>query len=227
MSWCTSSPPLQNLLTIDRLSDSDDPPNEAPSPPNREEIRRLVTEIGSKVDLVIPSVEDTKHTTAEMNRDDRPVLASEIKQEEDQELPSMDDIEPYAATSDEDEPPRATGRVSGVAVKYEHRLLNIKNVTEIMKAALPKNAKVAKDAKECMQECASEFISFITSEANDICTEERLATIDGEDIIQAMINLGFDNYAKALQIYLARYRQNLEDQDESQPPDAVGSGGKR
>jgi histone H3/H4 len=33
-----------------------------------------------------------------------------------------------------------------------------------MKKALPANAKIAKDAKETIQECVSEFISFITSE---------------------------------------------------------------
>ena len=33
-----------------------------------------------------------------------------------------------------------------------------------MKRALPANAKIAKDAKETVQECVSEFISFITSE---------------------------------------------------------------
>ena len=44
---------------------------------------------------------------------------------------------------------------------------NIQNfapVARIMKMALPENAKIAKEAKECMQECVSEFISFITSE---------------------------------------------------------------
>lgn len=44
---------------------------------------------------------------------------------------------------------------------------DIKNyapVARIMKGALPDNAKIAKEAKECMQECVSEFISFITSE---------------------------------------------------------------
>jgi nuclear transcription Y subunit beta len=44
---------------------------------------------------------------------------------------------------------------------------NIRNfapVARIMKLALPDNAKIAKEAKECMQECVSEFISFITSE---------------------------------------------------------------
>lgn len=39
-----------------------------------------------------------------------------------------------------------------------------------MKTALPENAKIAKEAKECMQECVSEFISFITSEGTSIST---------------------------------------------------------
>jgi hypothetical protein len=37
-------------------------------------------------------------------------------------------------------------------------------VARIMKKSLPDNAKIAKEAKECVQECVSEFISFITSE---------------------------------------------------------------
>jgi hypothetical protein len=48
---------------------------------------------------------------------------------------------------------------------------NIRNfapVARIMKTALPENAKIAKEAKECMQECVSEFISFITSEGTTL-----------------------------------------------------------
>jgi nuclear transcription Y subunit beta len=51
--------------------------------------------------------------------------------------------------------------------KYSEIDANIRNfapVARIMKNALPENAKIAKEAKECMQECVSEFISFITSE---------------------------------------------------------------
>jgi hypothetical protein len=33
-----------------------------------------------------------------------------------------------------------------------------------MKMAIPTNAKIAKDAKETVQECVSELISFVTSE---------------------------------------------------------------
>jgi hypothetical protein len=53
------------------------------------------------------------------------------------------------------------------AEKNEELDANIRNlapVARIMKNALPDNAKIAKEAKECMQECVSEFISFITSE---------------------------------------------------------------
>jgi histone H3/H4 len=46
----------------------------------------------------------------------------------------------------------------------QDRLLPIANVSRIMKRALPESAKIAKDAKECVQECVSEFIAFVTSE---------------------------------------------------------------
>jgi hypothetical protein len=49
-------------------------------------------------------------------------------------------------------------------VKDQDRLLPIANVARIMKQAVPQSAKVSKDAKECVQECVSEFISFVSSE---------------------------------------------------------------
>lgn len=95
-----------------------------------------------------------------------------------------------------------------------------------MKTALPENAKIAKEAKECMQECVSEFISFITSEgkipplpsaacdnlpnsmsASEKCQQEKRKTVNGEDILFAMTSLGFENYAEALKIYLSKYRE--------------------
>lgn len=76
-----------------------------------------------------------------------------------------------------------------------------------MKKTLPENAKIAKEAKECVQECVSEFISFITSEASDRCQQEKRKTINGEDILWAMQSLGFENYAEALKIYLSKFRE--------------------
>ncbi|SMQ50851.1 unnamed protein product [Zymoseptoria tritici ST99CH_1A5] len=109
-------------------------------------------------------------------------------------------------------------------VKEQDRWLPIANVARIMKTALPENAKIAKEAKECMQECVSEFISFITSEASEKCQQEKRKTVNGEDILFAMTSLGFENYGEALKIYLARYRENLVARGEHQKPPAGSSG---
>lgn len=101
-------------------------------------------------------------------------------------------------------------------VKEQDRWLPIANVARIMKLALPDNAKIAKEAKECMQECVSEFISFITSEASEKCQQEKRKTVNGEDILFAMTSLGFENYAEALKIYLSKYRETQSARGEHQ-----------
>jgi len=75
-----------------------------------------------------------------------------------------------------------------------------------MRKILPKNAKISKEAKECVQECVSEFISFITSEASEKCKREKRKTINGDDIVWAMSGLGFDNYLEPMRVYLNKYR---------------------
>ncbi|KAI3405972.2 HAP3 [Candida oxycetoniae] len=94
-----------------------------------------------------------------------------------------------------------------IELREQDRWLPIANVARLMKNTLPPTAKVSKDAKECMQECVSEFISFITSEASDKCLREKRKTINGEDILYSMYDLGFENYAEVLKIYLAKYRE--------------------
>lgn len=91
-------------------------------------------------------------------------------------------------------------------IKEQDRLLPIANVGRIMKNILPPNAKISKEAKETMQECVSEFISFVTGEASDKCHKEKRKTVNGDDICWAMANLGFDDYAEQLKKYLNRYR---------------------
>ncbi|GFO21733.1 nuclear transcription factor y subunit b [Plakobranchus ocellatus] len=92
-------------------------------------------------------------------------------------------------------------------LREQDRFLPIANVARIMKKAVPSTGKIAKDAKECVQECVSEFISFITSEASDRCHQEKRKTINGEDILFAMSTLGFDNYVEPLKLYLQKYRE--------------------
>ncbi|GMN62328.1 hypothetical protein TIFTF001_031402 [Ficus carica] len=99
------------------------------------------------------------------------------------------------------------GANSEMSPREQDRLLPIANVSRIMKKALPANAKISKDAKETVQECVSEFISFITGEASDKCQREKRKTINGDDLLWAMTTLGFEDYVEPLKIYLQRFRE--------------------
>jgi nuclear transcription Y subunit beta len=92
-------------------------------------------------------------------------------------------------------------------VREQDRYLPIANISRIMKKALPANGKIAKDAKDTVQECVSEFISFVTSEASDKCQKEKRKTINGDDLLWAMATLGFEDYIDPLKSYLTRYRE--------------------
>ena len=101
------------------------------------------------------------------------------------------------------------------------------NVLKTMKLAVPNNFKIAADAKNCMQECAAELISFITSEAAEKCRVERRKTLSGsnslhfssisfssltfpslgEDILMAFSSLGLDHFCDPLRLYLAKLRE--------------------
>ena len=103
----------------------------------------------------------------------------------------------------------------------QDRYLPIANIARIMKNTLPENAKIAKDSKETVQECVSEFISFITSEASDKCMQEKRKTINGDDLLWAMSTLGFDKYVEPLKVYLAKYREAVR----GEKPEKVGTAG--
>ena len=53
----------------------------------------------------------------------------------------------------------------------------------------------------------SEFVCFVTEEAAGRCAEEKRKTINGDDLIFALQNLGFEEYVPPLQSYLAQYRR--------------------
>ncbi|KAJ0977697.1 hypothetical protein J5N97_013171 [Dioscorea zingiberensis] len=92
----------------------------------------------------------------------------------------------------------------------QDHLLPIANVGKIMKQALPPSAKISKEAKETMQECASEFIGFVTGEASERCRKEKRKTINGEDVLCAFKTLGLDQYADVMQRYMHKYREHAE-----------------
>jgi nuclear transcription Y subunit beta len=114
------------------------------------------------------------------------------------------------ADSDNESGGGGTGNLSAneMSPREQDRFLPIANVSRIMKKALPANAKISKDAKETVQECVSEFISFVTGEASDKCQREKRKTINGDDLLWAMTTLGFEDYVEPLKVYLQRFRES-------------------
>jgi len=113
-------------------------------------------------------------------------------------------IQQSGREEEEDETPREG------ELREQDRFLPIYNISKVMKKVVPHSGKVAKEARECVQECVSEFISFITSEASERCQAEKRKTINGEDILFAMSTLGFDNYVEPLKLYLQKYREAMK-----------------
>ncbi|KAF5786403.1 putative transcription factor Hap3/NF-YB family [Helianthus annuus] len=94
----------------------------------------------------------------------------------------------------------------------EHdKMLPIANVGRIMKQILPPTAKISKQAKETMQECASEFIAFVTGEASEKCRRDNRKTVNGDDLCWALASLGFDDCSNAVRRYLNKFREFEKD----------------
>lgn len=75
-------------------------------------------------------------------------------------------------------------------LREQDNFLPVANVFHLMVSELPSKGKVSKEAKILMQEMVSEFIGFVTSEANDTCLLQKQRVITHESILQALINLG-------------------------------------
>ena len=124
----------------------------------------------------------------------------------------------------------STQSPAGGEGREQDRLLPVANIQRIMRRLLPADEKISKDAKEVLQESLSrrgvrfttrrldgakltpsmrrsEFVCFVTEEAAGRCAEEKRKTINGDDLIFALQNLGFEEYVPPLQSYLAQYRR--------------------
>ncbi|KAK7293735.1 hypothetical protein RJT34_16608 [Clitoria ternatea] len=98
--------------------------------------------------------------------------------------------------------------VPGNTIHEDDMSMPIRNLMRIIRRMLPPDAKVSDEAKEVIQMCVSEFISFITTEANNRCQKEHRKILTAEDLLGAMDTLGFDDYVQPLVLFLRRYRHN-------------------
>jgi len=85
------------------------------------------------------------------------------------------------------------------------RLLPFANVSRLMAMELPKDAKVAREAKILMQEMVSEFICFMCSEANDISLSDMRKSISQQDILASFGQLDLDAFMPAMEASMEHF----------------------
>lgn len=78
------------------------------------------------------------------------------------------------------------------------RLLPTATVQKIITEILPpaSGLSFARDARDLLIECCVEFITLISSEANDIAEKEAKKTIACEHVTKALEDLGFQEYVQ-------------------------------
>lgn len=86
--------------------------------------------------------------------------------------------------------------------------LPLSNISRLMKSSLPDSpaVKVSSPTKTLMQDIVSEFIAFITCEAQERADAQKRSTLNGDDILYALEVLGFEEYEKVGKVWLTRYR---------------------
>ena len=92
-------------------------------------------------------------------------------------------------------------------LREQDRLLPVANIIRTMKRILPEHAKISREARDLVQEAASEFIMFIASEAAEYGLPEKRRTMMAEDILKALENLGMDPYVEPMRYFLLKHRQ--------------------
>ncbi|KVH93563.1 Histone-fold [Cynara cardunculus var. scolymus] len=89
----------------------------------------------------------------------------------------------------------------------DSQILPWKRVLHASQKLKAKSVEYSLRDQETIQECASEFLSFVTGEASDKCHKENRKTVNGDDICWALASLGFDDSSEAIVRYLSKYRE--------------------
>jgi down-regulator of transcription 1 len=82
-------------------------------------------------------------------------------------------------------------------------------VQKIVSEILPPSSGVSfsKEARDMLIECCVEFITLISSEANDISEKEAKKTIACDHITKALDTLGFSDYVPAVLEAAAQHKE--------------------
>ncbi|KAB8228930.1 negative cofactor 2 transcription regulator complex subunit NCB2 [Aspergillus alliaceus] len=91
-------------------------------------------------------------------------------------------------------------------------------VQKIITEILPPSSgqTFSKDARDLLMECCVEFITLISSEANDISEKEAKKTIACEHVERALRDLGFGDYVPEVLAVAEEHKEQLKSREKKQ-----------
>eukprot|EP01039_Chlorochromonas_danica_P016708 gene16708-19808_t len=81
------------------------------------------------------------------------------------------------------------------------------SVNRVIKAVIPDNVLLTKDARAAFARAAGIFIFYITHAANEFSRENKRHTIFTADVLNALKEVGFEDFEKPIIEFLEAYRR--------------------
>ncbi|KAI3659759.1 hypothetical protein MP638_000888 [Amoeboaphelidium occidentale] len=77
----------------------------------------------------------------------------------------------------------------------------------------PDDIVYAKETKDLLMDACVEFVHLIATESNAVCEKTTKKTISAEHVMQAVKNLGFEEYIDDLKAAFEDHKKELKDRD--------------
>ena len=106
---------------------------------------------------------------------------------------------PAAATPEHPHASTAVGPPDALISGDDDLSLPRATVYKMIMEMLPMGVGCSKETRDLLVDCCNEFVHLISSEANEVCEKSGRKTISPEHVLEALKNLGFDDYLEEVQ----------------------------
>ena len=86
-------------------------------------------------------------------------------------------------------------------------------IQKLIQEYLPRDLSCAKDTRDLLIDCCVEFIHLVSSEANETCEKESKKTIAPDQVVKALVDLGFEKYTHEVRDVLNDHRQHQKERE--------------
>ncbi|ACI65003.1 predicted protein, partial [Thalassiosira pseudonana CCMP1335] len=87
-------------------------------------------------------------------------------------------------------------------------------IRRLLKNALPKSTNVSKDSVAALSRACGIFVLYLTACCNDVAKDSRRTTISASDVMGALKELDFEEFAPQMEKFLEHHRQEEKDRKE-------------